>query len=100
MIKVTQRRLSEKLPKMFRRKITQDVDENHLQKEKMIFIQEGYCWRPADGPQWSAGTTGDAALRLIGKKKKSRITASIGKFGEWRTRKRGDEGQKREAGKK
>ena len=89
MIKVTQRRLSEKLPKMFRRKITQDVDENHLQKEKMIFIQEGYCWRPADGPQWSAGTTGDAALRLIGKKKKSRITASIGKFGEWRMRKRG-----------
>ena len=35
------------------------------------------------------GTTGDAALRLIGKKNKSRRKASqpIGKFSEWRTRK-------------
>ena len=35
-----QRLVSEKLPKMSRRKITQDVDENHLRKEKRIFIQD------------------------------------------------------------
>ena len=31
------------------------VHENHCQKEKRIFRRD-HCWRPADGPQWSAGT--------------------------------------------
>ena len=89
-----QRLVSEKLPKMFRRIIC-EKRKGFLHKTRLLLA---LCQWPSMVCWHNGGRCIKADWEK--KRKKSRITALIGNFSEWRTRKRGDEGQKREVGKK